>query len=114
MLPRYLEAALVGTAQKLRFTMPAITPDRPDGVDDISGRQTIPLGQLGISGFAAAQPGAFLQQPRTGSAMNGAVHSAAAQQSIVGGIDYGIHRQSGNVSLDDFNGSFHVFLISGF
>jgi hypothetical protein len=114
MFLRYLETALVGAAQKFRLAMCAITPDRPDGMNDKSARQTIAPRNLGVTGLAAAQPGAFLQQARPGSAMDGAVYPAPTQQRVVGGIDYGINRQGGDVGLNDFNGSFHGFLISGF
>jgi hypothetical protein len=94
--------------------MLTITPDRPDGMEYISARQTIALRNLGVTGFAAAQPGAFLQQTRSGGPVDGAVHPASTQQRVVGGIDNGINRQCGDIGLNDFDGSFHGFLISAF
>jgi hypothetical protein len=46
--------------------------------------------------------------------MDGAVNPAAAQQCVVGGIDYGIDVQRCDICLNYFYRSFHVFLISGF
>src|SRR5512133_410049 len=94
--------------------MLAVFPDRTDCVDDMPGGQIIAPGELGVAGFAAAQSGAFLQQPRPGGPVNGAVDATATQQGVVGGIDDGIHCQGGDVGLNNFDGSFHRFLISGF
>jgi hypothetical protein len=38
-----------------------------------------------------------------GGPMDGAVHPAAPQQGVVGGIDDGIHRQCCDIGLDDFD-----------
>jgi hypothetical protein len=44
---------------------------------------------------------AFFQKLRPGGPVNGAIHSAAAQQRIVGGVNNGVHFLLSNVSLDN-------------
>jgi hypothetical protein len=45
----------------------------------------------------------MLQQLRTGSPVNGAIHTAATEQGFVRRIHDGIHGQRGNVVLNDSN-----------
>ena len=39
--------------------------------------------------------------------MNGPVDAPAAQQRLVGGVDDGVHRQRGNIALDDLDARIH-------
>jgi hypothetical protein len=67
--------------------MSAIPPDRADGVDDPFGRQFVALGDSCLASRAPAQLSAFLEQLRSGGAMDSAIHPAAAKQGRVGGVD---------------------------
>lgn len=52
-------------------------------------------------GRASSEGAAFLQQLRPGSPVNGSIHSAAAQQAVVGRIDDGLASETGDVSRED-------------
>jgi hypothetical protein len=84
-----------------------VFPDRTDCVNDVSGGQFIPFRDLGVTGFTASQPCAFLQQLRSGNAMYGSIDTTATQQGVVGGVDNGIHNQRRYVGLDYFDDSWH-------
>src|SRR5437773_2492605 len=55
-------------------------------------------GGLGIAGGAATEPAALLQEAEAGSAVNGAIHSAATQQRTIGSVDDGIHRETSDIA----------------
>ena len=58
-------------------------------------------------GRAAAQRAALGQQSRAGSAVDRAVHAAAAQQRGVGGVDDGVDVEPRDVALDDRHPAAH-------
>jgi hypothetical protein len=66
-------------------------PDRSDGMNDMPGRQTITLGDLGVAGRATAKRAAFGEQLRSRGAMDSAIDAAAAQQRAIGGVDDGVN-----------------------
>ena len=68
------------------------------------GRQPVAFGNLCLAGFTAAEGAAFRQQFRTRGAVNGAVHTAAAQQGTVGRVDDGVHLHFGDIISDNFEG----------
>ena len=70
-------------------------------MDHVSGLEPVPLRDLGGAGFAAAEGTAFGQQIRTRSAMNGAIHAAAAEQRAIGGIYDCIDIQCRDVGNDN-------------
>jgi hypothetical protein len=72
-------------------------------VDDITRRQAVARGDLGVAGGAAAQRSTFRQQTRPGRAVNRTVHTAAAQQRFIGRVDDGIHLHLRNVAFDDLD-----------
>jgi hypothetical protein len=55
------------------------------------GRQLVSLGQTGLSRRAAVYFPAFFKKFPSGRAMNGAVHTASAQEGAVGRVYNGIH-----------------------
>ena len=57
-------------------------------------------GDARLAGRAAAEPAAFLHQPRPRRAMDGAVHAAAAKQAGIGGVHDGVDLQPRDVALD--------------
>ena len=100
---RNLEAAPVAAGEQRRLAFAAAAPDGADSVDDVSRGQIVPPGQLRVAGRAAAEPGAFLQQPRAGGAVDRPVHPAAAQQRRIGRIDDRVDVEPGNVAAPDLN-----------
>ena len=79
--------------------MRAAPPARADRMDDVARGQAIAFGDPGLAGGAAAQCAALLKELPPGGAVDGAVHSAAAQQRLVGRVHDGVHREPGNVRL---------------
>jgi hypothetical protein len=53
-----------------------------------------------LSGRAAVQPAAGLEQPRPGGTMNRTIDTAAAEQAAVGGVDDPIDIQARDVGSD--------------
>ena len=51
--------------------------------------------------FATAQGAALNQQLRIGGTVDGAVHTTAAQQALLDGVDDSIHLHSGNIISHD-------------
>ena len=98
MLPREFQASAIAGGQKVGFAMVSAAPYWPNGVEDPSGREAEARGGFGVSGVAAVQFAAGGEQFWAGCAVNGAVHSAAAQQGGVGGVDDGVNREAGDVS----------------
>src|SRR5512135_1674790 len=76
-------------------------------MDDMFGREAVPLGNFGIPGSASAQRGAFGDELWPGGAVDGPVHAAAAQQRVVCRIHYGVHRKLGDVAPENFDFLFH-------
>jgi hypothetical protein len=56
-----------------------------------------------VTGRAAAKPATVFLQARSGSAVNGTVDAAAAEQTAVRGIDNGIHGQGGDIGDQHLN-----------
>src|SRR4051812_10807402 len=69
--------AIAGGGQPGFAERPAI-PHRAHGVDDVTRRQAVTPGDLRIAGVATVQQPAFVQQFRTGGAMNRAIHASPA------------------------------------
>ena len=65
------------------------------------------LGSFCTAGFAAAQQTTLGKQARPSRTMNGAIHSASAQQRTVGRVDDRVDRLPGYVSLKNLNGTAH-------
>src|SRR5205814_8392670 len=78
-------------------------PHRADRVNDPLCRQVIAFGDFCLPGGAALELTAFLEQLRSRSAMNRAIHAASAQQACVGGIDDTVHLLLRNISFDNRN-----------
>lgn len=73
-------------------------PDRPDGVDDVIRRQAIPTRDLRVARIASSQASAFIEQPRPGGPVDGAVHPATTQQRPVRRVDDRVHRELSDVA----------------
>ncbi|MNN71633.1 hypothetical protein D3C81_1875870 [compost metagenome] len=78
-------------------------------------RQCMPSSSADLAGGAAnagakfRQLLAFGQQAGAGGTVDGAVHTAAAQQGFVGRVDDGVNGQLGDVALPDFNAHGMIF-----
>lgn len=100
-----MQAVGVGSGELCGFVLPATMPDRADGVDDVAGGQAVAGSDFCLACLAAVELAAFGKQLRPGSAVNGTVHPASAQQGVVGGVDDGVNGQGGDVGNGDFDGA---------
>ena len=57
-----------------------------------------------LSRFAAVQGAALGQQFWPGGTVDGTVHTSAAQQALVGGVDDGVHLHGSNIISHDMQG----------
>ena len=73
------------------------------GMDHVLRGQPVTGGNFCLAGAASAQGSALLKQARSGVAMNRAIHSAAAQQSVVSGVHNSVHPPPGDVIAQDFD-----------
>ena len=89
----------IAAIEQLGLAMPAAVPDRAHGMDHVTCGQGEARGDARLAGGAAharcrfGQGAAGRQQRRTGRAMDGAIHAAAAEQARIGRIDDGVRRQ---------------------
>lgn len=100
-LTEFERAAIAGGEQPILAGVAAV-PDRPDGVNHVSGRQPIAPGDPGVASRAATKRAAFGEQFGTGAAMDGPVDSAAAKQRRIRGVDDGVNAQRGDIGNDNF------------
>jgi hypothetical protein len=75
----------------------AAVPHGADRVDDIPARQTVALRDLRIARAAAAERAAFGQQFRPRGAVDAPVHSPAAEERFLRGVDDGVHGHGRNI-----------------
>ena len=90
-LQRPGQGGAVAGGQQLLLPPSAPVPHGADCMDDVFGRKAVALRRLGLAGGTAVEGAALGQQLRTGCPVDGPVHSAAAQQGGVGGVDDGVH-----------------------
>ena len=74
------DGAVVTRRQQLIFAPVAAMPHRADGMNHMSCRQPISVGDLGAAGLAAIQGAAFGQKFRPGRAMDRPIDAATAEQ----------------------------------
>ncbi len=102
MLPSKGKAVAVTALQKFRLAAAAAMPNWADSMNNISGRQIVSPGYFGLAGAAPPEGATFFQQAFTGATMDGAIHSAATQERVVGGVDNGVYRQRRDVFFREF------------
>ncbi len=113
------EMVLIGTSHDVTVTgcqlfllecrRDAVGDDRPDGVDDVLARQVVGLGDFGPPrrfrmSLLQHQPVTFLAQLHARRGMDGIVDASVqrvetAQHLRIGGVDDGIHAETGDVAL---------------
>lgn len=103
MLSGDLKRASVAGGKQFIFIRRAAVPDRPHGVDDVLGRESVARRESGLAGGTAAQGPAFLKKLRPCGPMDGAVDTAATRKLLVGGIDDGIDRKGGDVCFENLH-----------
>ena len=96
-----LHAAAIAASQGGFLAIASSAPYGADGVDHPASGKVVAFRYLGVACFTASQCPAFSQQTRPGGPVNCSVHSAPAEQGVVGGVDDGVDVQRGDVSLDD-------------
>ena len=100
--PAKFDRAAIAQGQCRVLAVAAAMPDRSDGMNDMSRRKPVAMGDLGVAGLAATKRAAFGEQPGPGCAMDRAIDSAAAQQRAIRGVDDGVNAQCGDIGDDDF------------
>ena len=97
---------ITGAQERILAVSPSV-PDRPGRVDHIFGGEIIALCDFGLARAAAAERAALVQKTRPRGAVDRAVHTAAAQQRAVGGVDDRIGPLAGDIPADNEK-SFHL------
>ena len=92
-----LQRGAVGGDQQFPLSVAAAPPDGAYGMDDELRRQTGARSDLGLSWCADVQGASLGQQLRPGGPVDGPVHTSAAQQTLVGGVDDGVHLHGGDI-----------------
>ena len=77
----------VTRGEKFGFTLPAPTPHRPYGMDDVTRGQKIAAGDARFAGRAAAEAPAFVEQFGSRRPVDRTIDATATQQRAVRGID---------------------------
>jgi hypothetical protein len=102
MLSGKLERAAIAGCEQDRLAGAAAAPDRPNGMNDVTGLQVETGRDLGLARRAAAEPKAGRQQLRPGGAVDGALDAAAAGELRIGGVDDRIDIERRDVGDEDF------------
>ena len=68
----------IAGCQQFILVAPATVPDRADGMDNVLGRQPVPLGDLGLARLAPTLQAALIQQFPPGRVVDGPIDPAAA------------------------------------
>src|SRR3954453_2368821 len=97
-----LDAWAIARGEQIALAVMTALPDRSNRMDHMPRRQTVALGDFGVSGGAAVELTAYGQQFRPSSSMDRAVDTATAQQRRVGRVDDGVNAQCSNVGNDNF------------
>lgn len=92
-----LKTTAIARRQQFRLTLCATMPHRPYRMNNKLCRQAVSFRQFGVTGTAAVQEAALMQQLRPGGAMYRPVNPASAQQRRIRGIDDGIDLQRGDI-----------------
>ena len=89
--------------QELLLARAAAAPDRPDGVQDVTGGQVTSAGRLHVAGVAPAELAALVENRRPTRAVDRAVDAATAEQRRVGRVHDGVDVLLGDVAEDEFD-----------
>src|SRR6266851_3365547 len=99
---RQIETVPITRRQQVRLSAAAALPHRTHSVNHIFCGKAIAASEPSLTGRAAADLAAFLQELGAGSAMNRAIDSAAAEEGGVRGVDDRVNRELRDVHLLDF------------
>src|SRR4029077_13482655 len=89
--------------EQLRLVHGAAHPDRPDGVDHITGGEIAGVGRFRISDLATAQRAALREDRRAAGVVNRAVDSAAAEKRLIRRVHDRVDLLGGYVTLDELD-----------
>src|SRR6185369_9400433 len=104
--------------QQIVFMLISAVPDGSDRVDDEAGGKVKTGGDARLAGRAAhagtdfGDRAARFEELRAGGAVDRAVHPAAAEHPLVGGVDDRVHRQLGDVRAEDLDARVRLHPIS--
>src|ERR1700730_9354822 len=88
-----------------------VAPDRPDRVNNKSGRQMMAARNFSFAGPTAAECPAFREQFTAGNAVNCPVDSATTEKCRVCRVHYGVHFELRDVAADALDRAFRIFLL---
>jgi hypothetical protein len=97
-----LNGAAIARRQSLVLALTPAVPDRTDGMNHMSRRQPIGLGDFGVTGLAATEGATLGEKLRPGRAMDCTIDAATAEQRRVRGVDDGVNAERCDVGDDDF------------
>lgn len=103
MLRSEVQRVCVTGSQQVCFSLATTAPDWSYGMDHMPSLQSIAFRDLGLTCFTTFESAALRQQQRPGSFMDGTIHPTTAEEGGVGGVDNGVHVESGNVGLEGFD-----------
>src|SRR5262249_51925677 len=104
---REREALAVAGGKQPVLAALATSPDRANGVDDVTRWQTEARRDLRIPRLAAAELGAGRAKLRACGAVDRSVNATSTEQCPIGGVDDGVDVELGNVALDDLDAFRH-------
>lgn len=110
---RQQQGMAVAIGQQIVLIRMAALPDGTDGMDYPFRRQPVTPGDFRLACIASTKCAAFGQKFGAGCTVNGTVHTTAAEQGAVGGIDDCIDIQRGDIGLQAFQKRFHGEKCSG-
>ena len=100
---RQVKHAAVRSAKEIRFAARPALPHWPNGVDHISGGQSVAAGQNGRTRSKAWGSLALFQQLGARGPVVGAIHPSPATESFVCRVDDGVGGEGGDVGDEDLD-----------
>ena len=92
------QAGSVAAGEDIALAPLAALPDRPDGMDDMGGREPIAPGQPRLARRTTADRTAFREKPGPCGTVDRPVDAAAAEQRGICGIDDGVDSEPRNIA----------------
>ena len=113
MLGRERQAGSVAAGEKLGLTRRAAAPDRSDGVDDVSGAETVAPADPCLTGRTRCQRPRLARELGPRGRVDRPIDAAAALEGLVRRIDDGVDLEAHDVRLYQFDPHEHACSIGG-